>query len=67
MDHTKIRRAKAALLDKSILGYRKAADGSRRSERTNEAKVGVIKAKAPAGGRLVRVTDAKVGLPKIGT
>lgn len=66
MDNTMIRRAKMALLDKSILGYRKPADGSRRSERTNAAKVGILKSKGPRS-RLARVTDAKVGLPKIGT
>lgn len=65
MKDFEIRRAKTALLDKSILGYRNPADGSRRSERASKAKVGAIKSKAD--GRLVRVTDAKVGLPKIGT
>ena len=61
MNYTKIRRAKAALLEKSILGYRKSGNGS---ERTSEAKVGVDKAKGPSGERLARVTDAKVGVFK---
>lgn len=63
MKQVEIRKAKAALLDKSLLGYRKPADGSQRSERTSEAKVGIEKLHGPE--RLVRTTDAKVGLPKI--
>jgi len=63
MKQVEIRKAKAALLDTSLLGYRKPADGSLRSERTSEAKVGIEKLNGPA--RLVRTTDAKVGLPKI--
>jgi hypothetical protein len=65
MKQFEIRRAKTALLDKSILGYRKSADGSHRAERTSGAKVGIDKSTGPRG-RLVRSTDAKVGLPKIG-
>lgn len=61
MKNFEIRRAKIALLSKSILGYRKTADGS---ERTSEAKVGIDKSNGP-DGRLVRATEAKVGLPKI--
>jgi hypothetical protein len=60
MKEIEIRRAKDALVEKSILGYRKSADGP---ERTSGAKVGAVKT-GPA--RLVKAADAKVGLPKIG-
>ena len=64
MNNSEIRRAKTALLDKSVLGYRRTTSASR-PERTIDAKVGIDKSREPAGGRLVRATDAKVGLPKI--
>jgi hypothetical protein len=64
MRHVEIRKARAALLEKSLLGYRKPTDGTLRSERTSEAKVGIDKSRGP-DGRLVRTIDAKVGLPKI--
>jgi hypothetical protein len=64
MKVVEIRMAKAALLDKSLLGYRKSADGSRGSERTSEAKVGNVKLDG-SESRLVRTTDAKVGASKI--
>jgi hypothetical protein len=56
MKSNEIRLARTALLEKSILGYRKSADGS---ERTSEAKVGIDKSP------MVKISDAKVGLPKI--
>jgi hypothetical protein len=60
MKSNEIRLARTALLEKSVLGYRRSAAGS---ERTNGAKVGIDGLNGPA--RLVRTTDAKVGLPKI--
>ena len=65
MKNSEIRRAKTALLDRSILGYRKPT-ASGRPGRTIDAKVGIPKAPESRDARLVRATDAKVGLPKIG-
>jgi hypothetical protein len=56
MKSNEIRLARAALVGKSILGYRNAVDGS---VRTSGAKVGVDKSP------MVKTSDAKVGIPKI--
>jgi hypothetical protein len=42
MKQIDVQRAKAALLEKSVLGYRKAGAGDR-LVRTSDAKVGVVK------------------------
>ena len=60
MKSHEIRLTKTALLEKSVLGYRKSADGS---ERTSGAKVGNTKSQGPAS--LEKATDAKVGIDKI--
>ena len=75
MKSNEIRPARTALMEKSILVYRKAGAGSERTsgakvgntkspmEKVSDAKVGSIKARGPA--RLEKVSDAKVGIPKI--
>ena len=56
MKSNEIRLAKTALVEKSILGYRKSGAGS---ERTSGAKVGNVKSP------MEKVSDAKVGISKI--